>query len=85
MKVIIYKQDGGRLAIVQPTEEALSIYGIHAIALKDVPMGKSFKIIEASELPSDRGNRDEWTIDDAELTDGIGAGPLFLQTQQELN
>ena len=72
-KVIIYKQDNGVVAIVHPTEEAIALYGIEAIAQKDVPAGKAYKIIDASELPADRSQRDAWTADDADLTDGVGA------------
>lgn len=72
-QVIIYKQDNGIVAIVRPTEYALSKYGIAAIAQKDVPTGKPYKIVDASFLPADRTNRDAWTIADSELTDGVGA------------
>lgn len=72
-QVIIYKQDNGVLAVVRPTEEALNLYGIEAIALKDVPEGKPFKIIDASDVPTDRTDRAYWTCDDEDLTDGVGA------------
>ena len=73
MQVIIYKQDNGVLAVIQPTVEALELYGIEAIAAKDVPAGKPYKIEDASEIPTDRSQRNAWTVDDAELTDGVGA------------
>jgi hypothetical protein len=73
MQVVIYKQDNGVVAIIRPTEEALNLYGIEAIAAKDVPAGKPYKIVDATEIPSDRSQRDAWTVDDAELTDGVGA------------
>ena len=69
---ILYKQENGRLAIIQPTSEALEIMTIDEIALKDVPMGLHFAIVEDSEIPTDRTFRDAWTVDDADLTDGIG-------------
>lgn len=72
-KVIIYKQPSGVLAIAYPTQEAIDKYGIEAIALKDVPAGFKFKIIDESELPSDWSKRDQWTIDDEHLTDGVGS------------
>ena len=71
-KVIIYKQDNGVVAIIRPTAEALALYGIEAIAAKDVPAGKPYKIIDASEIPADRSQRNAWTVDDADLTDGVG-------------
>ena len=72
-QVIIYKQDNGVVAIIRPTEEALALYGIEAIAAKDVPAGRPYKIIDASEIPIDRSQRNAWTVDDADLTDGVGA------------
>ena len=70
-QVIIYNQDNGTPAVVMPTEEALHQNGIMAIAVKDVPAGKPFKIVDASELPQDIP-QEYWVIDDSELTDGIG-------------
>ena len=72
-QVILYKQDNGVVAIIRPTAEALALYGIEAIAQKDVPAGKPYKIIDASEIPADRSQRNAWTVDDADLTDGVGA------------
>ena len=72
-QVILYKQDNGVVAIVRPTAEAIDLYGIEAIAQKDVPAGKPYKIIDASEIPADRSQRNAWTVDDADLTDGAGA------------
>jgi len=71
--VIIYKQENGVVAIIRPTDEALQRYGIEAIAAKDVPAGKPYKIIDASEIPTDRSQRNAWTVDDVDLTDGVGA------------
>ena len=71
-QAIIYKQDNGVVAIIRPTAEALALYGIEAIAQKDVPAGKPYKIIDVSELPADRSQRNAWTCDDAILTDGVG-------------
>ena len=73
MQVVIFKQDNGVAAIIRPTEEALAKYGIEAIAQKDVPAGKPYRIIDASEIPTDRSQRNAWTVDDADLTDGVGA------------
>ena len=44
-----------------------------AIALKDVPAGVPFKIVDVSEIPEDRTFRAAWEADTATLTDGIGA------------
>ena len=71
MQVIIYNQDNGIPAVVMPTEEALQQHGIMAIAIKDVPKGRPFKIIDADQLPQDVP-QEAWVVDEADLTDGIG-------------
>ena len=72
MNRIIYKTDEGGVAVIIPSPEALEQHSIQAIAIKDVPAGKPFKIVDAADIPSDRSQRDAWTVDEAELTDGIG-------------
>jgi len=72
MNRIIYNQDNGVVAVIIPTPEALEQHSIEAIAIKDVPAGKPFKIMDASDIPSDRTFRAAWTVSDSELTDGIG-------------
>ena len=68
--VIIYNQDNGVPAVVIPTQEALDAHGIMAIAIKDVPAGKPFKIVAAADLPD--APQETWVVADADLTDGIG-------------
>jgi len=70
MKVIIYNQDNGVPAVVVPTPEALDQYSLMAIAIKDVPAGKPFAIVDATDLPD--APQETWVVDDADLTDGIG-------------
>lgn len=70
MQVIIYNQDNGIPAVVVPTQEALDSHGIQAIAIKDVPAGKRFKIIDAAYLPTTP--QETWIVDEADLTDGVG-------------
>lgn len=57
---IIYQTDEGGVAVIIPTAEALEQYGIEAIALKDVPAGKPFKIVNTEDIPTDRTFRDAW-------------------------
>jgi hypothetical protein len=71
-QVIIYNGDNGIPAVVMPTQEALEQHSIQAIAIKDVPAGKKFKIVDAADIPSDRSARDAWVVNEADLTDGIG-------------
>ena len=78
---IIYKNLDNSIAIITPTKEALELYSIEAIAKKDVPFNLPFKIVEDGAIPTDREFRNAWTIDDAELTDGVGGE---LNTFEEL-
>jgi hypothetical protein len=72
MNRIIYNQDNGVVAVIIPTAEALEQHGIQAIAIKDVPAGKPFKIVDAADIPADRTFREAWTVHNASLTDGVG-------------
>ena len=72
-KRIIYPTSDGGVAVIIPAPEALELYGIDAIAQKDVPTGRPYKIVEASEIPTDRSKRAAWTVSADILTDGVGA------------
>jgi hypothetical protein len=71
MQVIIYNQDNGTPAVCFPSPECLQSHSIMEIAIKDVPAGKRFKIVNASELPQEVP-QEAWTVDEADLTDGVG-------------
>ena len=67
---IIYQNDTGGVAVLIPADCGLTI---EEIAAKDVPTGKPYKIVDVSDVPTDREWRNEWTVDEADLTDGVGA------------
>ena len=60
MNRIIYPNDDGGVAILIPAPEALETMTIEEIAAKDVPAGKPFKIVDVSDIPSDRTFRNAW-------------------------
>jgi len=70
---IIYLTDNNTVAIIIPTPEALSVHSVMEVALKDVPAGKPFKIVDSSVIPSDRTFRLAWEVDVSSLTDGVGS------------
>jgi hypothetical protein len=72
-KCIIYKTDAG-VAVVNPAPDCGLT--IEQIALKDVPAGKPFKIINAADVPEDTT---AWIVDDADLTDGVGTGGFWAR------
>ena len=82
MKRILYTHKiTGTVSIVTPTPQVLNevnpstgqLWTVEDIAKKDVPTGSKYKIIEDTDVPTDRSFRDAWTVDESELTDGVGA------------
>ena len=73
-KVIIFKSKEGGVGIIYPTAEGLKAAGddILKLARKDVPTDCPFKVVDQSEIPTDREFRNAWTVDEAELTHGVG-------------
>ena len=67
---IIYQNDEGGVSIIIPCDCGLTV---EQIAAKDVPTGKAYKIVDVSDVPTDRQWRAEWVVDEADLTDGVGA------------
>jgi hypothetical protein len=55
---IIYPTDDGGVAIVVPAPECGLT--IEQIAAKDVPAGKPYKIVDVTDVPSDRTFRNAW-------------------------
>ena len=55
---IIYQTDDGGVAIIIPASECGLT--IEQIATKDVPASKPYKIVDVSDIPSDRTFRNAW-------------------------
>ena len=68
--VIIYEVDG-ELWVCYPNNK--SRWSLEEIALKDVPEGIKFKIINRYDLPESMTFRDAWTADFTDH-DGVGMG-----------
>lgn len=69
-KRIIYKTSDGSIAVVIPAPDCGLT--VEQIALKDVPHGVPFKIVDETDLPVDVP-QEAWAVDDADLNDGHGA------------
>ena len=65
---IIYPNKTG-IAVITPTGEL----SLEETALKDVPSGIKYKIIDVSDLPQDRDFRNAWEYDFTTDFDGVGA------------
>jgi hypothetical protein len=57
MQVIIFPQDDNKVSVVIPAPEFAG--QIEAVAAKDVPAGRPWRIVDDSELPS-RDSRNRW-------------------------
>ena len=81
MTKIVYRQDDGIVAVVSlPPDECMPInsetgekFTIDEVAARDVPTRYKYKKIEDSDVPTDRTFRNAWTIDESDLTDGVGS------------
>lgn len=56
MKRILFPNDDGGVAIIIPTESL-------DLAMKDIPSGKPYRIVDAADIPADREFRNAWTAD----------------------
>ena len=68
MKKIIYPQETG-ISVITPTGEL----SVEETALKDVPSGVKYKIIDSTDLPQERDFRNAWEFDFTDSFDGVGA------------
>ena len=81
-KRIVYQQSGQPVAVLIPVVPQFSAPGVEAptqlsvlqIGQKDVPTGVPFWIVDAADIPSDRGFRDAWELGEATMgvPDGYG-------------
>ena len=61
MQRIIYPNDDGGVSIVCPSPSTR--YTMEELAIKDVPTGLPYRIINAVDIPTDRTFRDAWEAD----------------------
>ena len=57
-QLIIYPNDNGGVVVLTPAPECGLT--IEEIAAKDVPQGKPYKIVDGSDIPTDRTFRNAW-------------------------
>lgn len=56
IKRILFPNDNGGVSIIIPTESVEA-------AMKDIPSGKPYLIVDAADIPTDREFRNAWTAD----------------------
>jgi hypothetical protein len=62
---IIFQNESGGVSVIVPT-------GSVELALKDVPPGVPYEIVEATDIPSDRFFRNAWIADGAAVAVDLG-------------
>lgn len=69
-KRVVYQNDQGGVSVICPNYE-----GGFTIndAIKAVPSGKPYAIVDQDDIPSNRSERMSWTVDESDLTDGVGS------------
>ena len=77
MAKIIYTQDDGTVAVIHPT-------GSTDAALKAVPTGKSYKVVEDSIIPTDRTFRDAWVLDGSAIKEDLTKAKAVGHKQRRL-
>ena len=69
-KRIVYNNEFGTITVLIPSSNCQRT--IEDIAAKDVPQGRKYKIVDAADIPTDKSFRNAWTVDESDLTDGVG-------------
>ena len=79
-KIVFRTKDGGVAVITVPPDllteinpDTGEVWTYEDVAKKDVPTGYKYKIIDVTDVSADRSFRNAWTVDEEDLTDGVGA------------
>lgn len=84
MKRIIYKNKDNSIGVIIPSQEVMSKYTLVQIANKDVPAGLPYKIVNTSDVPSDRTFRNAWELAEDTVFDGVGSESNEFQKEIEV-
>ena len=83
MRIIFENQDKS-IGVLIPTQECVDLFGIEAIAKKDVPEGLPFWIVEDVHVPESRTFRNAWEIDRETIGEAHGVGSQFYTFEEAL-
>ena len=71
---IIFENKDKSIGILIPTQECVDLFGIEAIAKKDVPSELPYWIVDTETIPTDRTFRGAWEIDRETIGEPNGYG-----------
>jgi len=77
-KKVIYPNGNGGISVIMPSDH----WDVHDVAQKDVPEGVPYLIINDSDMPKSKEDRDLWTADFSE-PDGEGMGYTKWKASKE--
>jgi len=69
---IIYENEDKTISVLIPVQEVMDTVGLQAIAEKDVPTNLPYWLVEETDIPSDRTNRNLWIAENMPEPDGFG-------------
>ena len=69
-KRIVFHGDDGSVSVLVPPHDGDCDLTLEQIIAISIPVGAAYKIIDVTDVPSDRSQRDAWSVDPADLTDG---------------
>ena len=82
--IVIFENQDKSVGILIPTQECVDLFGIEAIAKKDVPSGLPFWIVEDDFIPQDRTFRGAWEIDRETMEEPNGYGHQYNTFEEVL-
>ena len=80
----IYKNIDGSISVIIPSEEVLQIVGLEAIMEKDVPQDLPYWLVNDTDIPSDRTDRNSWVLENMPEPDGFGGASNEFTDEQLL-
>ena len=84
MNRIIYENKDNTVAVLIPAQEVLDTVGLLAIAEKDVPQDLPYWLVNDTDIPSDRSERNQWILEDMPTPDGFGGASNEFSDEQLL-
>ena len=79
---IVFKNKDNSIGIITPTDEALRFATVIQVAEKDVPKDLPYWLVNDTDIPSDRTNRDRWVLEDMPEPAGFGGASNEFSDEQ---
>ena len=84
MNRIIYKNKDNTVSVLVPAQEVLDIVGLKSIAEKDCPQDLPYWLVNDTDIPSDRTDRNRWVLENMPEPSGFGGTSNEFSDEQLL-